>query len=293
MPYQVCNHDATVSTFLEEFQKKAKSQEKVESISDMKEFVENYPQFKKMSGTVTKHVTVVGELSRRVNAGSLLQVSECEQEIVCQNEHNLSLQKIRRLLSNSNISHMDATRLVMLYALKYETHSNNNITGLMDALKGRGVPQQDIELVDRILAYTGSTIQTYSVFGTEAPSAAHKITKRLFQGLKEVENIYTQHTPHVGSLVEELLKSRLKDSLFPSIDSTQHHNGRCSEIVIFVVGGVTYEEAMCIHQLNKNNPGCSIILGGTTLHNTSTFTEDVKTLTKDVNIRLRRRQHHY
>ena len=58
----------------------------------MKEFVENYPQFKKMSGTVTKHVTVVAELSRLVKENNLLQLSECEQEIVCQNEHNLSLQ---------------------------------------------------------------------------------------------------------------------------------------------------------------------------------------------------------
>ena len=35
---------------MEEFQTKAKSHQKIESISDMKNFVENYPQFKKMSG---------------------------------------------------------------------------------------------------------------------------------------------------------------------------------------------------------------------------------------------------
>ena len=55
-------------------------------------FVENYPQFKKMSGAVAKHVTVVGELSRLVGAHHLLEVSEAEQEIACQGDHSALLQ---------------------------------------------------------------------------------------------------------------------------------------------------------------------------------------------------------
>ena len=35
---------------MEDFQNKAKSHQQIESISDMKNFIENYPQFKKMSG---------------------------------------------------------------------------------------------------------------------------------------------------------------------------------------------------------------------------------------------------
>lgn len=54
--------------------------------------MENYPQFKKMSGTVSKHVTVVGELSRLVAERNLLEVSEVEQELACQNDHSSALQ---------------------------------------------------------------------------------------------------------------------------------------------------------------------------------------------------------
>ena len=45
-------------------------------------FIENYPQFRKISGAVSKHVTLVGELSRLTAQNDLLQVSELEQEIV-------------------------------------------------------------------------------------------------------------------------------------------------------------------------------------------------------------------
>lgn len=51
-------------------------------------FVDNYPQFKKMSGKVSKHVTVVGELSRLVSERQLMEVSEVEQELACQNDHS-------------------------------------------------------------------------------------------------------------------------------------------------------------------------------------------------------------
>lgn len=50
--------------------------------------MESYPQFKKLSGTVSKHVTIVSELSRLVGVHELLEVSETEQNLVCQNEHN-------------------------------------------------------------------------------------------------------------------------------------------------------------------------------------------------------------
>jgi vacuolar protein sorting-associated protein 45 len=45
-----------------------------------------------MSGTVSKHVTVVGELSRLTNKHHLLEVSELEQDIVCQGDHSAILQ---------------------------------------------------------------------------------------------------------------------------------------------------------------------------------------------------------
>lgn len=47
----------TIKDLMEEFQKKAKSHQKVESISDMKNFVETYPQFK--VSCIHKHIYTV------------------------------------------------------------------------------------------------------------------------------------------------------------------------------------------------------------------------------------------
>ena len=82
---------ANIKQLMDEFQTKTKSQKKIETISDMKSFIESYPQFKKMSGAVTKHLTLIDELIRLVSKNSLFEVSETEQELVCQSDHSESL----------------------------------------------------------------------------------------------------------------------------------------------------------------------------------------------------------
>jgi len=45
----------------------------------MKQFVEEYPEFRKLGGNVSKHVALVGELSRLVDRDKLLELGEVEQ----------------------------------------------------------------------------------------------------------------------------------------------------------------------------------------------------------------------
>jgi len=40
-------------------------------------------------------------------------------------------------------------------------------------------------------------------------------------------------------------------------------------VIVFIVGGVTYEEALTVHMLNRSAPGgVRVVLGGTSVHNT-------------------------
>jgi len=80
-----------IKDYVEQYQLKTKSNTSTESIADMKRFVEDYPEFRKLSGNVSKHVTLVGELSRRVSEDSLLDVSELEQSLACNDNHSNDL----------------------------------------------------------------------------------------------------------------------------------------------------------------------------------------------------------
>lgn len=44
---------------------------------------------------------------------------------------------------------------------------------------------------------------------------------------------------------------------------------RPQDIIVFIIGGATYEEALTVYNLNRTMPGVRIVLGGTTIHNTT------------------------
>ncbi|XP_046963784.1 vacuolar protein sorting-associated protein 45 [Vanessa cardui] len=260
----------TMKSLMDEFQKKAKSHQKVESIADMKNFVETYPLFKKMSGTVTKHVTVVGELSARVAARSLLRVSELEQELVCQSDHAGHLQRLQALLADEAVRPGELWRLVALYALRYERHAGNALGALVAALRARGDAAPPV----LALEYGGAHARQSDLFGLQD---AAKITKRLFKGLSGVENIYTQHTPLLKDTLEDLIKGKLRENLYPVVGGDYLPSGkRPQDIIVFIVGGATYEESLCVHQINQAYPGVRVVLGGTTIHNSASYLEEIR-----------------
>jgi vacuolar protein sorting-associated protein 45 len=88
-----------IKEYVEQYQSKTKNSSNIESIADMKRFMEEYPQFRKLSGNVSKHVTLVGELSRKVGTENLLEVSELEQSLACSDNHANDLKVISPLAS--------------------------------------------------------------------------------------------------------------------------------------------------------------------------------------------------
>jgi vacuolar protein sorting-associated protein 45 len=53
-----------IKVLVNQFQEKQKQSQKMDSIADMKAFVESYPEFRAMSGSVSKHVSVSSEINR-------------------------------------------------------------------------------------------------------------------------------------------------------------------------------------------------------------------------------------
>ncbi|KAI9810984.1 MAG: vacuolar protein sorting-associated protein 45 [Pycnora praestabilis] len=270
-----------IKDYVEQYQSKTKSSMSIESIADMKRFVEDYPEFRKLSGNVSKHVTLVGELSRRVGEDSLLDVSEVEQSLACNDNHANDLKNLQRLIPSLNVPADSKLRLVALYALRYEKQPNNALAILLDLLSAAGnVPQNRINLIPKLLAYHHS-LQSSAVTGGgfsdlfESASIFSGARDR-FKGLKGVENVYTQHSPRLEVTIQNLIKGRLKEQQYPFVEGGGTTRDKPQDIVIFIVGGATYEEAKMVAQVNASSPGVRVVLGGTGIHNSITFLEEVE-----------------
>lgn len=81
--------------------------------------------------------------------------------------------------------------------------------------------------------------------------------------MQGVENVYTQHTPLLVNTLESLLKGRLKESEYPSMSPALNGMSGPAKpprlVIIFVMGGTTYEEAKAVADLNlqvRTKPCC-------------------------------------
>lgn len=98
---------AALQSYVQQYQTKTLSlnnPKSMETLADMKRFVEEYPEFKKLGGNVAKHVSVVGELSRITERDGLLEVSEVEQSLASNESHSsdlkVSIQRFHTLMSS-------------------------------------------------------------------------------------------------------------------------------------------------------------------------------------------------
>jgi hypothetical protein len=171
-------------------------------------------------------------------------------------------------------------RLVALYSLRYEKHSQNALPLLVDLLGAAGnVPHRRVDMIAKLLIYHSSLQQMQSAGGIsdmfESAGIFSGARDRL-KGLKGVENVYTQHSPRLEVTLQNLIKGRLRDQQYPFLEGGGSTRDKPQDIIVFMIGGATYEEAKLVASLNTSSPGIRVILGGSTMHNSTTFLEEVE-----------------
>merc|ERR1719350_226656 len=99
-----------IKNYVEQYQQTTKNSAKIESIEEMQRFVDEYPQFRQLSGNVSKHVAVVHEISRQVEQQGLLEASQVEQEIACSENRHEHFRAMCELIDLPRTTNMERLR---------------------------------------------------------------------------------------------------------------------------------------------------------------------------------------
>nr|POE80306.1 vacuolar protein sorting-associated protein 45 like [Quercus suber] len=236
-----------IKRLVDEFQQISKSNQSIQTIEDMAKFVDNYPEYRKMHGNVSKH------------------------ELACNGGQVAAFEAVINLLNNESVSDIDCLRLVMLYALRYEKESPVQLMQLFNKLASRSAKYKP-GLVQFVLKQAGVDKRTGDLFGNRD---LLNIARNMARGLKGVENVYTQHQPLLFQTMESISKGRLRDVDYPYVGN-HFQQGRPQEVVIFIVGGTTYEESRSVALQNASNSGIRFILGGSVVLNSKRFLKDLE-----------------
>ena len=162
-----------------------------------------------------------------------------------------------------------------------------------------GLSRHRINLIPQLLTYANSLHQVSGSETTDLFQPGNFFSgarDRFNRGLKGVENVYTQHSPKLESTLQDLIKGRLNQAQYPFLEGGGITKDKPQDIIVFMVGGTTYEEARLVAQVNASSPGVRVVLGGTTVHRSTSFWEEVEDAvsmwpqerSNDVGERLRR-----
>ncbi|KAG8727737.1 vacuolar protein sorting-associated protein 45, partial [Ceratobasidium sp. 428] len=215
-----------------------------------------------------------------VGRDSLLDVSEVEQNLAGRDNQNADLRAVMELIQKPGIQLHNKIRLAIIYALRYQKGSNQ-IGAVVEALIKAGASESDASLVYVMLNIAGADQRQDDLFDN---GNIFSRGKSALKGLKGVENVYTQHSPHLSETLENLLRGRLKEQSYPFIEGQATTNAglqRPQDVIVFMIGGATYEEARAVALMNQDpalvgssSAGATrILLGGTCIHNSSSFLE--------------------
>lgn len=289
------------------FHTESKINNRIATIDEMMKFVSNYPEFRKSSSNVSKHVALAGELSRLVGRMNLLEVSQLEQDLACREAEGEHRKQIMDMLKMKNVSASDKLRLVMLYGLRYEGANDKGLPLMKDALHRAGVGPEGIHLITVVKEYAGVSKRSGDVFSNRSFFAMASNTVR--RGIGGVDNVYTQHEPLLVCTLDNLFRNRLKNAGFPLVrpDDSAYGGNILSngndmavipspkDVIVVIAGGSTYEESKCVSAINGfpnsfvppdgsvtasaaaavRQVNGRVLLAGTCLHNSTSFAVEI------------------
>jgi vacuolar protein sorting-associated protein 45 len=258
------------------------------SLTDIKGFMEKFPEAKTQSTIMTRHATIVGKLGDIVLGRNLCDISTVEQELACgpasPNDHaKLVIDAILEHPEGKPDSFLfdvdDVLRLVMLYCVRYEggggkTTADVHINEMKDALtNARGATAQHMTLLDKYVRFGAASNRICPLY-PKNPGLLKNMVKAIGGFGGEVKNVLTQHTPLLKRLVCQAINGTLPTDQYPIQTASQGQvtgTTRFNDIIVFIAGGAAYEESRLVARINRGvvendpttfPPGAEVV-GGT------------------------------
>jgi vacuolar protein sorting-associated protein 45 len=129
----------SVQNLVNRYQKLTLQSTNFSTISDMKKFMQDYPEYKRLSQHVNKHVTLASELMKMSEKFNLRTLSQFEQDLVNSNESaEVAWSHLKVILKDPQVPNYHKLRLCMLVL------SHVGIFQPLDHLSTLGLTDDDI-----------------------------------------------------------------------------------------------------------------------------------------------------
>ncbi|CDF89038.1 ZYBA0S03-07734g1_1 [Zygosaccharomyces bailii CLIB 213] len=277
-----------VKQYVVNYRDKTNSNSQINTVEDIKNFIEKYPEFRKLSGNVAKHMAIVGELDRQLQTKDIWEVSEVEQNLAVHKDDPEDFKDLVKLLQDPKIDKYYKLKLACIYALR-QGNSNTQLNDIVQILQKQPLfPAEDVNLFHkfrRIFGQNQAADETQARY-RERDDLLTELTKRFNSRMNaknaDSDNVYMQHIPKLSKLLTDFSKNKVSKEQLKTVEETESFRGGAAippaqDIVVFIVGGATFEEARFVHEFNETMKGkMRVVLGGTSMLSTHQYVEAIR-----------------
>ena len=236
-------------------------------ISDFHEKIAKVSRGQEEKTRIAEHVNILEAIQDKVN-GKKLSLTQLEQVVATDNDSQQMLDLVLQAIRNPTTSEEDALRLSLIYSLHFD---GQGIDQIDNALGERFVADSKRFLLQKINEYAGSLKRggDDELFGNKSKMAQLLKTVKSFKQANEDQ--YDLFKSLVFRLIKKISEGQLKEETYPFVQKNNMCSVKPSKVIIFVAGGVTYEEARVAGLLSTKD--FEVIVGGTDVINAKQFIE--------------------
>ncbi|GEQ71645.1 hypothetical protein JCM33374_g5331 [Metschnikowia sp. JCM 33374] len=274
---------------------------KTQDLSELKKILTRFPEFKKLSNNILKHLNIISEIDKQISSQNLWAIGELQQTIVCELENYQQIKvKLMDMIADSTISTLNKVKLLLLYVGKFPGRTadlDSLLAKLNDPITTSPPPTvSQVSLIQNFNRHF--RVQLEASAATETMGFDQNNIGQLFNKnrikiqqlfntnnaasnrMPKTDNIYMQYIPKLSDILASVTahsntsQQQSRDqtpeaqdmaTLVPDTVANQYGNVEklgTHEVIVYFKGGVTYEEARLIHDLSAITPDVNYIVGG-------------------------------
>ena len=283
------------------------------SIQEMKDFVAGYRDYSRLRVQSSKHLTAVDQLNYFVEQRHLFRVSQLEQKLACEENLSDAVEHVTALVRDPTVHSAEKLRCVMLFSLRYEERGAQKLSDIVRLMRETGMSSSVVDMLGALQRYGGKSVRSHSeLFANQHQSMAKSFASALKSVVSSSESTWLMsHKPllcDVLSLIGNVDSSSEAKSKYEArfpvwrkplaphghLRTARMRRGSglqrgstpraVQDVIVFYVGGVTFEEGYHVFQVNRDafdtgkkdaKTGLRILVGGTTVLNSKKFTAEV------------------
>ena len=239
---------------------------KLKEDKNIKKLILDTEEYKSVNSNMNKHTTIINYIFKTIKNNNLLKISEYEQELMTnENINNNIFNNIMEVIKDEFVDEKYKLKLLLLYLVRFN-FDPIKINMILNTVK-----LNNYNLSECIIKYQLIVKNNLVNLPSNKKNIKSMLLKFVPINNEDNKNFYMRFKPQIQKILEEIKEGNFKNNFTKIMD---HNVTFYDNIIIYIVGGYTFEELSFVNEFNNNNYN-NYYIGGDKVINYNEFLNNI------------------